>query len=67
MAGVMSNGKHIAVAISAAGAILVWKPQEIARTLLNPNFVPLEGFFPRKIASCRMSVLDVRNVSVVNV
>jgi hypothetical protein len=67
MPGVLSNGKHIAVNISVPTAILVWKPQEITKTLLNPTIVHHDSIFRGRIANCCRNVLVVRNESVVDV
>jgi len=39
MPGVLPNGKHIDVDITTGTAILVWKPQEITKSLLNLTIV----------------------------
>lgn len=45
----MSNGKHIAVDVIAFSAVLMWKPKEIAKTLLNPVVVHHDGYRDGKL------------------
>jgi hypothetical protein len=52
----LSNGKRITVDIITACPVLVWKPKEIAKTLLNPATVHHNGLHYGEIMSCRRRI-----------
>jgi hypothetical protein len=65
--GVSSNSKHITVNISASTAIVVWKPKEVMKTLLNPITIHYNGSICKEVVRHPRNVVAVRNKFVADV